>query len=43
MQRNCVSILLVDDDAGHTELIRRNLKRAGINNPIDTVDNLTLV
>jgi CheY-like chemotaxis protein len=39
MQRNCVTILIVDDDAGHTELVRRNLKRAGINNPIDSVDN----
>jgi CheY-like chemotaxis protein len=29
-----VTILVVDDDDGHTELVRRNLRRGGINNPI---------
>jgi len=29
-----VSILVVDDDEGHTELVRRNLQRSGIGNPI---------
>lgn len=29
-----VTILVVDDDEGHTELVRRNLRRSGINNPI---------
>ena len=29
-----VSILVVDDDEGHTELVRRNLQRSGISNPI---------
>ena len=29
-----VTILVVDDDEGHTELVRRNLKRSGISNPI---------
>jgi CheY-like chemotaxis protein len=29
-----VTILVVDDDEGHTELVRRNLRRGGINNPI---------
>lgn len=29
-----VTILVVDDDEGHTELVRRNLQRSGINNPI---------
>ncbi len=29
-----VTILVVDDDDGHTELVRRNLKRSGINSPI---------
>lgn len=30
-------ILIVDDDAGHIELIRRNLRRLAISNPIDTL------
>lgn len=29
-----ITILVVDDDAGHTELVRRNLQRSGVNNPI---------
>ena len=29
-----VTILVVDDDDGHTELVRRNLKRSGITNQI---------
>lgn len=29
-----VTILVVDDDEGHTELVRRNLQRSGINNAI---------
>ncbi len=29
-----VSILVVDDDEGHAELIRINLRRAGVSNPI---------
>ena len=29
-----VTILVVDDDDGHRELVRRNLKRSGINSPI---------
>ena len=29
-----VSILVVDDDEGHTELVRRNLRRAGIDNEV---------
>ncbi len=31
-----IEILLVDDDEGHVELVRRNLKRAGIQNVIAT-------
>jgi len=34
-----VTILIVDDDEGHTELVRRNLRRTGISNPIASVDN----
>lgn len=28
------SIVVVDDDPGHCELVRRNLRRAGVDNPI---------
>lgn len=34
-----LTILIVDDDSGHIELVRRNLRRAGINNPIITVNS----
>jgi CheY-like chemotaxis protein len=34
-----VAILVVDDDPGHVELVRRNLRRAGINNPILAMGN----
>ena len=29
-----VDILLVDDDEGHAELVRRNLRRAGVSNTL---------
>lgn len=32
-----VTILIVDDDEGHAELVRRNLRRAGIDNPITSL------
>jgi CheY-like chemotaxis protein len=32
-----LTILVVDDDAGHAELVRRNLRRSGINNEIVTL------
>jgi CheY-like chemotaxis protein len=32
-----LEILVVDDDEGHSELVRRNLRRAGVNNPIVSV------
>jgi len=32
-----VSIVVADDDLGHCELIRRNLRRAGLHNPVVTV------
>lgn len=35
-QDHHVSILIVDDDEGHTELVRRNLRRTGISNPVVT-------
>ena len=31
--RRTVTVLLVEDDPGHAALIKKNLKRAGINNP----------
>jgi len=34
---NPVTILVADDDKGHCELVRRNLRRAGLRNPIVTV------
>lgn len=32
-----VTILIVDDDHGHCELVRRNLRRAGVSNRIEVV------
>jgi CheY-like chemotaxis protein len=29
-----VAVVVVDDDEGHTELVRRNLLRAGLRNPV---------
>jgi len=34
MSRSQASILVVDDDEGHCELVRRNLQRGGVSNPI---------
>ena len=31
------TILMVDDDEGHIELARRNLRRIGVSNPIVTM------
>ena len=36
---NTVTILVVDDDDGHRELIRRNLKRGGVLNNIVVLTN----
>jgi CheY-like chemotaxis protein len=33
-QTKNLTILVVDDDDGHRELVRRNLQRAGVTNPI---------
>jgi CheY-like chemotaxis protein len=33
------TILMVDDDEGHIELARRNLRRIGVSNPIVTVQD----
>ncbi len=34
-----LTILVVDDDEGHVELVRRNLRRAGISNAIDSAND----
>jgi len=34
-----VTVVIVDDDSGHCELVRRNLRRAGINNPIAIINS----
>ena len=34
-----LEIVIVDDDPGHCELIRRNLKRAGLANNLTTLSN----
>lgn len=34
-----LTILVVDDDDGHSELVRRNLQRSGIHNPIVALSN----
>ena len=34
-----MTILVVDDDEGHIELVRRNLQRAGINNHVVPITN----
>jgi CheY-like chemotaxis protein len=37
--RGEMDIVVVDDDEGHTELIRRNLRRIGVTNSIVTLDS----
>ena len=34
-----VTVVIVDDDEGHVELVRRNLRRSGIHNPIVTLNS----
>jgi CheY-like chemotaxis protein len=34
IESQCLTILVVDDDEGHCELIRRNLRRGGVVNPV---------
>src|SRR3954453_19811456 len=36
---NEVVILVADDDLGHARLIEKNLRRAGLNNPIERFEN----
>jgi CheY-like chemotaxis protein len=37
MAEDRVTIVVVDDDEGHIELLRRNLRRAGIHNPLEAL------
>jgi CheY-like chemotaxis protein len=37
MAEDSLTIVVVDDDDGHIELVRRNLRRSGIDDPIDAV------
>jgi CheY-like chemotaxis protein len=39
MAEDSVTILIVDDDAGHVELVRRHLRRAGIANRFDSISD----
>lgn len=39
MKSQEVTIVMVEDDAGHRALIEKNLRRAGISNPIVAIDN----
>jgi len=39
MPRSQASILVVDDDEGHCELVRRNLQRGGVSNPVVPLTN----
>ena len=38
-QEHKVELLIVDDNEGHTELVRRNLRRNGINNTVTALSN----
>lgn len=37
MAANGITIVVVDDDDGHRELVRRSLRRAGIDNPLESL------
>jgi CheY-like chemotaxis protein len=37
MAEDSVTILIVDDDPGHVELVRRHLRRAGIANQLESI------
>jgi CheY-like chemotaxis protein len=39
MSRSLATILVVDDDEGHCELVRRHLRRGGITHPIVPIAN----
>lgn len=37
MAEDSVTILIVDDDPGHVELVRRHLRRAAVTNPLESI------
>lgn len=37
MATNGITIVVVDDDDGHRELVRRGLRRAGVDNPLESI------
>lgn len=39
--QSAFSILIVDDDEGHVELVRRNLRRIALNNPLIALEDGT--
>ena len=39
MAEQPVTIIMVEDDEGHAHLIEKNIRRAGVNNPIQPFDN----
>jgi CheY-like chemotaxis protein len=36
-----VTIVMIEDDEGHARLIERNIRRAGVNNPLESFSNGT--
>ena len=36
-----VEIVMIEDDEGHARLIEKNIRRAGVNNPISPFSNGT--
>ena len=41
MNEKLVTIIMVEDDEGHARLIEKNIRRAGVNNPIESFTNGT--
>jgi predicted O-methyltransferase YrrM len=41
MNARPVSIVMIEDDEGHARLIERNIRRAGVNNEIQSFRNGT--